>query len=445
MKRVDVLNEDMTSALFKLAWPAVLSMLFQTLYNITDAFWLGKLGKLEISAPTIAWPAIFLVLSLGGGITVASLALVAQYTGKGNDELARKAAGQALSVTFSFAIIVGIIGGFYSKEFLLLLKIPSEMIPYTRSYMSTIFFGTPLAFGLFAVSSIFTGWGDAVTPMKLTAFSVLFNAVLDPLMIFGIGFPALGVFGAALATVISRGIVLFYALYLLFSDKKGFGLRLKDLIPSKGMISKILKVGLPSSFGNSITSLAFLIIIAMISRYGSVATAAVGVGNRVTSIATMFSFGLAQATSTMVGQYLGAGENAKAYKVVWKSSAWNMLVVGAICTLTFVFGREVTMVFINEPDVLLEGIRYFRIVSLSVPFFATFNIFDAALRGAGHTVLSMFINISRLWVIRIPLIHYFGASMGTTGIWYAMLISNLLIAAVSAVIILSKTWLRRVI
>ncbi|MCD6159880.1 MAG: MATE family efflux transporter [Thermotogae bacterium] len=445
MNRVDVLNEDMTTALFKLAWPAVLSMLFQTLYNIVDAFWLGKLGKLEISAPTIAWPVIFLVLSIGGGITVASLALVAQYTGKGEHELSKRAAGQTLSVVFSFAIVVGILGGVFSGEILQLMKIPAEMIPYTKRYMSTIFFGTPFAFGIFAVNSIFIGWGDAITPMRITAISVLLNAVLDPLMIFGIGFPPLGVFGAALSTVISRGAVLIYALYLLFSGKKGFSIGIKHLIPSGKMIRKILKIGLPSSLGNSVTSFAFLIVTAIIARYGAVATAAVGVGNRVTSLATMFSFGLAQATSTMVGQYLGADEKAKAYRVVWKSSGWSMLIVGVVCTLTFFFGREVTMIFINEPDVLVEGTRYFKIVSLSIPFFATFNIFDAALRGAGHTVLSMIVNISRLWVIRIPLIYFFGASMGITGIWYAMLISNLAIATIAALMIISKVWLRKVV
>ncbi|OAA31192.1 multidrug transporter MATE [Kosmotoga arenicorallina S304] len=445
MSRVNILKEDMTAALFKLAWPAVLSMLLQTLYNIVDAFWLGKLGKLEISAPTIAWPAIFLVLSIGGGITVASLALVSQYTGKGEKELAKRAAGQTLSVVFSFAIIVGVFGGIFSEGILKLLKIPSEMIPFTKSYMSTIFFGTPFAFGIFAVNSIFIGWGDAITPMRITMISVLLNAVLDPMMIFGIGFPAMGVFGAALSTVISRGVVLVFAMYLLFSGKKGFAIGIKHLIPSKKMVTKILKIGLPSSFGNSVTSLAFLIITAMIARYGPVATAAVGVGNRVTSLATMFSFGLAQATSTMVGQYLGAEKKSDAYRVVWKSSSWSMLIVGAICTLTFFFGREVTMIFINEPDVLVEGIKYFKIVSLSIPFFATFNIFDAALRGAGHTILSMIVNISRLWLIRIPLIYFFGISMGTTGIWYAMLISNLVIVTVAALIIVSKVWLHKVV
>jgi len=159
----------------------------------------------------------------------------------------------------------------------------------------------------------------------------------------------------------------------------------------------------------------------------------------------MFSFGLSQATSSMVGQYLGAGRKNDAYSVVWKATGINVLIVGIICTGTFFFGKEVTAFFIDDPLVLIEGEKYFRIVSFSVPFFASYNIFDMALRGSGHTVQSMVLNISRLWAIRLPLIYMFGLSLGTTGIWYAMLISNLVIALVAAVVILRKGWLNPVI
>ena len=445
MQRVDILNEQMTPALFKLAWPTILSMLFQTLYNVIDAFWLGKLGKIAISAPTIAWPAIFLLISLGSGLGVAGLAMVSQYIGSGNFKKASKAAGQVILISAIFATVVGIIGGISSGGILKLMKVPMEMFDSTKIYMQTIFFGAPLTFGTFAIASLFSGWGDTVTPMVLTGLSVLFNAVLDPLMIFGIGFPRLEIFGAALATVISRGVVVVLALYILFSGRREIKLTPHDMVPDVYMIKKIFSIGFPSSLGQSVTAFAFLIIMAIISRFGPVATAAVGVGNRVTSIATMFSFGLAQATSAMVGQYLGAERKDDAYKVVWKSSGINMAVVGAMCTGTFFFGKEVTAFFINEPDVLVEGYRYFRIVSLSIPFFATFNIFDAALRGSGYTIASMILNIVRLWGIRLPLIYFFGLSMGTLGIWYAMLISNISIAIAAAFVISSKKWLKKVI
>lgn len=443
--KVDILNERMTGALLKLAWPSVTSFLLQSLYNIIDTFWLGKLGKLEVSAPTIAWPIIFLVLSVGIGLSVAGIALVSQYTGKGEHRTASQAAGQTLIVGFSVATVLGVLGGIGSEWILSILKIPEELFPLTNIYLKTILYGAPLAFGTILINSIFSGRGDTITPMKIMIASVTLNAVVDPILIFGVGFPGLGVQGAALATVFSRGAVLFYALHLLFSGKKGFRIHFSDLIPVPKMMLRVMRIGFPSSIGGSVTSVAFIIITAMIAQFGPVVTSAVGVGNRVISLATMFSMGLAQATSAMVGQYLGAERRNDAYRVVWKSSAINMAVVGAICLFTFLLGRQVTALFINEPDVLVEGAKFFRIVSLSVPFFATFNIFDGGLRGSGHTVKSMILNITRLWVIRLPAIYFFGQFMGVIGIYYAMLLSNMAIAVAAGLVIISKRWLRPVV
>lgn len=445
MKRVNILNENMMSALFKLAWPAVLTMLFQTVYNMVDAYWLGKLGKIEISAPTIAWPAIFLLISIGGGLAVAGLALVSQNLGAGRKEEATHVAGQVISTSFAVAVVLGLLGAIFSEAVLRLLSIPPELLSVTNIYMRTIFLGAPFTFTMFTFNSLFTAIGDTKTPMYLMGFSVTVNALIDPLLIFGIGFPRLEVFGAALATVISRGVIVIIATVILFKGKRGFKINFRDLRPKWKTLVRVLRIGLPSSAGQSITALAFLIITSMVAGFGSVATAALGVGNRITSLATMFSFGLSQATSSMVGQYLGAGRKSDAYSVVWKATGINVLIVGVISTGTFFFGKEVTAFFINDPLVLIEGEKYFRIVSFSIPIFASYNIFDMALRGSGHTVQSMILNITRLWGIRLPLIYFFGMSMGVTGIWYAMFVSNLVISSAAAIVIFMKRWLNPVI
>jgi len=445
LRRINVASEPMLHGLLKLAWPSVISMLLQTVYNLIDTFWLGKLGKIAISAPTIAWNIIFFFISLGSGLSVAGLALVSQYTGAQEHDRASFIAGQVISVTFLLSLVIGILGGLFTDMLLRLLQIPPELIPQTAIYMKTILFGMPFTFLMFAFNSLFSGLGDTFTPMLLTLVSVSLNAVLDPLMIFGIGFPRMEVFGAALATVISRGIVLVIAMVLLLRNKVSLKLKPRYLLPHWHEVVRILKVGIPSSLGQSVTALAFVFITSMIAGFGAVATSAVGVGNRVTSFATMFSFGLSQANSTMVGQYLGADMEHRAFRVVWLSFALNMLVVGTICVLTFFFGEQITALFINEPEVLVEGRRYFSIVSLSIPFFASFAIFDSALRGSGHTVQSMILNILRLWAIRLPIIYLFGQALGIVGIWYAMLISNLAICTLAGIVILRKKWLQRVI
>ncbi len=445
MKRVDILNSKMFPTLLKLAWPVILSMMFQNIYNIIDSFWLGKLGKEALSAPTIAWPIIFSFISIGSGFSVAALALVSQYIGSNQKDKARLYSAQVFSLTIIISIMFSLIG-FFSENLLILLNIPEDMFSMTNVYLKTILFGLPFTFVSFTFTSIFTGWGDTLTPMILSGISLGSNVILDPLLIFGIGpFPEMGVFGAALATVICRSFIFFVGIIIIFKGKGEIKIFYKDLIPKMTCVKKIFKIGLPSSFGQFITSLAFVIITSLIAQFGAVATAAVGVGQRVISIANMFAFGVAQASSTMIGQYLGAGRKKDAYNVVWKAAFFNIIVVGILCTFTFIFGREITSFFVNEPEVLLEGQNFFNIVSFSIPFFVTFAIFDNAFRGSGHTVISMIINIIRLWGIRLPIIYLMGLSLGTKGIWYAMFISNMAVMIISGIVILRKKWLEKVI
>ncbi|MDK2952393.1 MAG: hypothetical protein PWQ77_2058 [Kosmotogales bacterium] len=445
MKRVDILNNKMFPTLLKLSWPMILANMFQNIYNIIDTFWLGKLGKEAVAAPTVAWPIIFTFISISSGFSVAALALVSQYIGAGRKDEARLYSAQVFSLTFIISIVFSIFG-FFSGNILMLLDIPEEMFQLTDVYLKTILFGLPFTFVGFAFNSIFTGWGDTLTPMILSSFSLVANVILDPLLIFGMGpFPELGVFGAALATVICRSIVFFAGTFILFKGKGEIKIFLKDLLPKRNCVRKILKIGLPSSFGQFVTSLAFVIITSLVAQFGTVATAAMGVGQRIISIANMFAFGVAQAAAAMVGQYLGAERKNDAYKVVWKAAFFNIVVVGIMCTFTFLFGKEITAFFVNEPEVLVEGQNFFNIVSFSIPFFVTFAIFDNALRSSGHTVVSMIINIVRLWGIRLPVIYLMGLSLGTTGIWYAMFISNMAVMIISAIVILRKKWLEKVI
>jgi len=443
---VNVLDGAMMPVLLKLAWPAAISMLLQTIYNIIDTFWLGKLGPLAISAPTIAWNIIFMFISVGSGLSTAGLALVAQFFGAKEHGKVEFISGQIMSITFIISVVLAIFGGFSSEWILKAINIPVEMIPLTAVYMKTILFGLPFTFLMFAITAIFSGMGDTFTPMVLTTISVVANALLDPLLIFGVGiFPELGVFGAALATVVTRGLVIIIAIVMIFRGRLSYKIHLKDLVPRIREVIRILKIGMPSSFGQVITAFAFVIITSMIAQYGAVATSAIGVGNRISSFATMFSFGIAQATSTMVGQYLGAKRKRCAYKVVWKSAFLTVTMFGAMSALMFFFGKELTGLFIQDPAVMIEGQRYFAIVSLSLPFFACFNIFDSGLRGSGHTVQSMTINIMRLWVIRLPIIYLLGESIGLIGIWYALFISNIAVCILAAIVIMRKKWLTPVI
>ena len=435
-------------SLLTLAWPVMLSNLFQTVYNLVDTLWLGRLGKVAVAAPTIAWPLIFLMISLGAGITIAGTALVAQYTGAKRHEEANYAAGQVFAFTGLLSFALAAIGSLIAGPVMVVMGAGPELIGPATGYLRIIYAGIPAMFGLFIVTALLNGVGDTVTPMKLMGASVLLNVILDPLFIFGWGpFPEWRVAGAAVATLLSRGIVALVGLYLLFSGRVGIHLRPRHLRMERETIKQILMIGAPASFGQSGTALGFSIMTGILARFGTAVVSAFGIGNRIISIATMPAMGLGQATATMVGQNLGAKKAERAERVGWSGMAISTGFLLAASILVFFLRTPLIRAFIDDPQVIALGSQMFAITTLAFPFMGILMVIIGTYQGAGHTFYSMFFSLFRLWALRIPLVYFLGftAAMGATGVWWAMFISNLGASGLSIGFFLTGNWKHRVI
>ncbi|MCD6103120.1 MAG: MATE family efflux transporter, partial [Thermotogaceae bacterium] len=199
------------------------------------------------------------------------------------------------------------------------------------------------------------------------------------------------------------------------------------------------------SLGDAFTALGFAFIMSVVARFGTAVTSAYGVGNRVISMITMFSAAVSMAVATMVGQFLGGDMVDKAKETLLKAAVVTFLIVGTICSLLFFYGEWITRFFITNPDVVQYGRTFFRYVSFSVPFFAVMNVLLGAFRGSGHTVQLTFINLLRLWGIRIPLVVLMSSSLGVRGIFIAMIISNILALAVTVVFLSNGRWAQKLI
>lgn len=426
----------------------MLSNLLQTAYNIVDAFWLGKLGKEALAAPTLSWPIIFLVISIGAGMGVAGTALVAQYKGANRIQEAHRTAGQVLFFVLLTALILGSLGYLLAGTILSWMGATTEVIDLATAYMQIIFIGMPLMFGFFIFTALLRGWGDTVTPMKLMAFSVVLNVVLDPLFIFGWGFfPKWEVAGAALATVFSRAVVTIFGLWLLFSGKVGIKLNLFHLLPDWSTIKKIINVGIPSSIGQSSTALGFSVMMGIVAMFGTATISAFGVGNRIISLAMMPAMGLGMATTTMVGQNLGRDLPKRAAEATWASVGIVTAILLAGALIAFVIPKFLVRIFITDPKVVKEGVKFFRLVSFSIPFAGILQVMMGTFRGAGHTMYSMGFTIVRLWLFRLPLAYLLGAYLGwaSGGVWWSMVLSNFGAALVSVFFFLQGSWRKKVI
>ena len=437
---IDMTTGSVRGKLLLLAWPVMLSHLLQTFYNLADAFWLGKLGRQALTAPTITMHVFFIAFALAMGLGAAGTTLVSQFKGAGEERKASLVGGQLLLLLTGIGVVFGIAGFLFTPQILNLLKTPADSWQMTYEYMRWIFTGFPLLFVFFVYQGISTGLGDTVGPMQVNLIAVIVNVILDPILIFGIGpFPEMGVTGAAVATVFSRALASFIGMHRLFKGSGGIRITAADMVPQGSMMRKIMKIGLPVSLGQLGTSLGFTFMIGIVNSFGSAVTAAFGVGNRIIHMAFVPAMGLSQANATAVGQNLGAGNIQRAEK----SSKTALVLIGVILLPIvlgmFFWGADISRVFVDDPEVIELGRTMFRITTPSVFVFGFLMVLLGSFQGSGYTMPVMILNMSRLWVLRIPgaylLAYTFG--LGPLGIWWSMFISN------TAVTIAGWLWFKK--
>ncbi len=443
----DMTNGPMTGHLLAVAWPVSVSFLLQTFYNLVDAFWLGKLGKSALVAPTITMNIVFIGIALAMGLGQAGTTLISQYKGANRPGSMGRAAGQSFILQVGVGSILAILGLIYAPTLLRWLHTPEDAFAGTLIYMRWILAGVPLMFIFHVYQGIYSGLGDTIGPMRINVATVLVNMVLDPILIFGWGpVPAMGVAGAAAATVFSRGIASALAMWALLLGP-GFRIRLSDLRLDRDMISQLLKVGLPLSLGQAGTSLGFTLLIGIVNSFGSSVTAAFGVGHRVVMMVSVPAIALGQANATAVGQNLGAGLVDRAILSVKRSALLITILLLPLTTATFFFGEHITHWFINDPVVIGYGHDLFRITSFSVFAFGLILVLFGAFQGSGHTIPYMVVNMGRLWLVRIPATWLMAVvwDMGPAGLWWAMNLSNFLAGAVALVWFLQGGWKKPII
>ncbi len=431
-----------------LAWPIILGNIINISYNLVDTFWLGKLGKASLAAPTVSWPLIMLFYSIGMGFSFAGITLVSQYVGAGEYRLASRSAGHLLGFMLFLSLILSGTGFSLSPIILKLMGVPRDVLPLAINYISIIFAGIPIAFLGFGFNAILSGIGDTRTPTILGAISSGINVVLDPLFIFGwYGFPELGVVGAAVATVISRALLSVIGLVLLARGFRGLKLYPRDLIFESWWLKKVIVIGTPISIQQSANSLGFVVMMGLVSRLGTAIIATYGIGIRIIDIIQAFTWGIMRATSVMIGQNIGAEKYDRAEKIAYENMKLMFTILSLGALIIFLFRAQLFQVFINDPQVIEEGSRFLAIFLPSIPFFGIFFIVGAVARGSGHNLAFTIISVIRLWVLRIGLTYVFSIlmGMGSTGVWVAMTISNIGAGLLALAWVRMGTWKKRVI
>ncbi len=444
----DLTRGPLARNLFAVAWPGMVSSLLQTLYNLADAFWLGKLGKAALVAPTVTMHVSFVAFSVAMGLGVGGTTLVSQYKGAGRPAEVNRAAGQTLLLLLAAGGAIAALGLVLAAPLLRLLQTPPDAFGGTLVFLRWILVGVPFTFAFFVYSGISTGLGDTLAPLRVNLITVALNALLDPILIFGLGpVPPLGVGGAAAATCVSQMLAAVLGLQRLMRSRDGLRLRGADLRWHRPTVLRILKVGVPMSLGQTGTALGFTLLIGVVNTFGSAVTAAFGVGNRIINMAMAPAMGLSQACAAAVGQSLGAGRPERGAQAVWTSARMLTAILLPLTVFTFFCGAPISRLFINDPEVVQYGRDLFQVTSFSVFAFGFVLVLLGAFRGSGHTVPVMVLNMARLWALRVPGAWLLASvlRLGPAGIWWAMFISNMVTAIAAAIWFSTGSWKRAVI
>ena len=421
-------NKIFQSILF-LALPIMGTSFVQMAYNMIDIMWIGRLGSDATAAVGTAGYYMWFSAGIIFLCRIGAEVLVAQNVGKRDYDTLKEVVQNVLQLIIIMAIFVASIFFVFNKLLIGFFGIEeAHVVEMAQDYLKVISFGLVFYFINPVFTAIFNGYGKSGVPFLINTIGLIFNIVVDPLLIFGIGiFPKMGVVGAALATIMAQAIVtLSFVIYLSLQKEIHVFERIKIFNkPSRVRIKEIVKIGLPAGLQSMLFTFIAMIIARIITDWGYVALAVQRVGSQIESISWMTASGFATATSAFVGQNYGA----RKYDRILKGYEISFMIMTAIGLMTslilIVFAEPVFKIFIQEPKALKEGVTYLRILGVSQWFMCIEIMTNGGFNGLGQTRIPA-INSVLFNMLRIPMALLLSATaLGLSGIWWSITISSI--------------------
>ncbi len=431
--KIDFSKGSIPKHLWRLAFPTMIGFALNITFNIIDTIFVGRLGADAIAAVSIVFPVIVFMIALGSGTGIGASSLIARYLGSKKKKEASLVLEHAILIALFFTIIFGILGLLFAKPLFILIGATPLVLNYAMDYSLWIFSFGGFLFLFITLSNILRGEGDAKTPMKYIIVSVLINVILDPILIFGFGFiPALGVKGAAIATIIGRGIGCMLLITHILKGKSLMRLSFKEFKFNWNIIKEIFKVGMPSSLSTILMSIGMIAITWMVAGFGSAAIAAYGIGWKLESIGFHFALGMAIATITIVGFNLGAGKIKRAKMVGWIAAALSMIVTGVLGLIITLAPRFFSKIFTNDIEVINFTVTYIQVIAWFFAFTSLGIILESAFQGFGKGMPKFILTILRIGILALPLAFLLSKSFGFVGIAWGLALSNLINGLIAA-------------
>jgi len=411
---MNLIKDPISTLLKKIAVPASVATLFQTLFNIVDTYFAGKISSDALSALAKSFPIYFILIAASVGVTVGGTSLIANSIGEKNKENVLRYFGQTIVYGVLLSIIVTLVGLFFAANIFSLMGSSSKVIHLGLEYTNIIFSGSIIFISVVALNSLLHAEGDTKTFRNVLILSFFLNIILNPLFIFGFGpIPPMGIFGIGLATIVCQIIAFLLILIKITKSKTLKNISLKYFYPNLTFLNKIFFQSAPISAALFMISIGNFIILSYASRFGELAVAGYGSATRFEQILLLPVLGLNTAIISIVGQNFGAKEYLRVKQSYYQAITYGTIIMIIAGLIIFVSADKIVSIFTNDVVVINYGTIYLKISALIFPAYPVYfisNGFFMALKKASY---AMNLNIIRNVLLPVPTIlfaHFIGGS-----------------------------------
>lgn len=433
-------KEKISRLLLKLSLPATISMLVNALYNLVDTIFVGRgVGYLAIGGLTIAFPVQMLIMAVSLMIGVGGSSVVSRSLGAKNHEQAAQTAGNSFFLVSLLGFAIFILGSIFIDPLLHLFGATTEIFPYAKTYLRTIFVGTIYFPSVVASNNLIRAEGKAKIAMISMLIGAIANIFLDYLFIFPL---EMGVYGAALATILSQLLSAIFVIVYFTRGHSTLQFRPSHFRPTKDILRQILTVGFASFARNAAGSLIVVIVNHLLVLYGgSLAISVYGVLQRFTRFLFMPLFGIVQGMQPIVGYNYGARKLDRVTHAVKLSIIVATIYATTTSLLAQAFPTFVIGLFSEEPELIEKGTLALRFVIAMVPLIGIQIVGAALFQALGKALPSLILTLSREILLFIPFVLILPSFLGLTGIWLAFPLADLF--AILFTIVFLKKEMRR--